>query len=133
MDVIEQVALEPCSVCYDLQDVIIEALSGYCDDCNNTQRYWRDLSRRCPGCCDCDETQSSNEPRCGGTKRVSNVSLEGVLYELDAPWVDFVWDDESGRVVCGVCNEQGEAQFQGWGYNELEAACAALLNSIKKE
>ncbi len=154
INVIEQVAIEPCP-CFGKNKCgmcLAAQISGYnhsdldegwgCHSCQpeagtqfkkGTGLYWPDLSLHCRGCADCDETQSSIEPRCSGTQRVANVTLEQVLYYLDAPWLEFIYDSETGTMICGVCNELGEPLFQGLGYNELEAACAALLESIKEE
>ena len=61
-----------------------------------------------------------------------NVTLEWVLYYLEASWVMFIYNPDNGFMNCCVCDEQGEPKYQGWGEDETEAACAALLVSIKE-
>ena len=46
-DLERQAAEMPCPACCEFQDVLIEALSGYCEACGNTVLRWPPLSREC--------------------------------------------------------------------------------------
>ncbi len=147
MGLIEQVATKPCPVCYDLWDVMIEALSGYCDDCQNTQLHWPELSRKCTcpvylalgerdwvgclPCVSCLDVGHGKGCECNGSGRIPDVNLEKLLKEISKlgsfqlrciggrnGYVDTWW----------IVLENKEYQ----DYSEpIPAACVALLGGVE--
>jgi len=131
MDPIKEVAKATCPVCYEVQDVLVEALSGFCEACNNTILRWPTLSRECPGC------NGTRQCVWGGnvgadcackTGRIPDVTLEKVLDIVDTLYLDKYCDGWQ----CWVVIEDNDGTGRGYAATEypaipLEAACAALL------
>ena len=125
-DLQKQLAEMPCPRCYEVQDVLIEALSDYCEDCDNTVLRYPTLSRKIS----MGDPQHSARNLIGSL--VPDVTLEKILRILNRLGYDVLGFQDGGDVFYidngeGYRSHLAVPYISGEGDSYLEAACAALL------